>query len=69
MAIYEAPTVSVVGVLLQQWYIVGSKQSGGGGDGDDPFEMVLKPNTAYLLRATNSSGGSTDAAINLYWYE
>lgn len=44
-------------------------QSRVGGDARSGTELVLKPNTKYLLRVTNTSGGTIDINPVLNYYE
>lgn len=67
-----APTVSDTGTLLSDKLVpdVGGFLAAGGfeeaGFGE---EWILQPSTKYLVRFTNSSGGSIAISWKLRWYE
>lgn len=70
--LYLGPTVTSVGTLLEDEFI---GPTGGGahvtvGDpAQSPVEWILKKNTKYLLRVTNSSSGTANVYVRLFWYE
>ena len=57
--VFENPTVTAIGTEVQAILLTGSIQAGRG-DAQD-LEWVLKPNTDYLIRLPNNSGGAIDA--------
>ena len=70
LLVFSAPTILTVGTLLEPILIPGTKQSGSLGS-DASNEWILKQDTLYLIRITNNtaSGGTSRAAINMFWYE
>lgn len=67
---YSAPTVTVVGTPLNDRLNPGG--SGGnavGGNLRRGVEYILRPDTAYLIRATNISTGATQIGIGVEFYE
>ena len=42
---------------------------GTGGSSDMDQEIVLKPSTTYLIKATNLSGAAKALGLWLFWYE
>lgn len=46
---------------------VGSTSSGS--NRDTALEIVLKPDTTYVIRAQNTSGGAANASLWIYFYE
>lgn len=65
---YHTPTVSNLGsTLLRRWHS-GSGRAYGGGD-RGTHEFILKQNTSYLLRITNSTTNNNYMAVKLDWYE
>ena len=70
--LYHTPTVTGVGNLLLEDFIGvtgGGAHVSVGSPASSPLEWVLKKNSKYLLRATNTSGGSADVVIFFYWHE
>ena len=69
----DAPTVTANGTKFAQVYIPGATGTGGtrtgASAGVSNSEWVLKPNTAYMIKVTNSSSGSNDIQVNFQWYE
>jgi len=47
----------------------GGSGRGAGGNSTSDQEIVLKPNTTYLIKATNLSGGAAALGIWIFWYE
>lgn len=70
MEIYQGPTVTDAGALLEPVLATGNKQSGAIGS-DSTNEWILKAGTNYLIRITNNTpgGGSSNASANMFWYE
>ena len=66
LKVYHTPTVTSPGTALTT-FISGSGNRGGGSDKRDS-ELILKPDTKYLLQFT-ADGNNTPAAANLLWYE
>jgi hypothetical protein len=67
--VYEAPTVTVDGDLIDSSvYGTGKNSSTGGGDRGDR-EIVLKQNTIYLLRVTERDVLATTINLIFDWYE
>lgn len=68
-AFAKGVTSTPVGTILQQAGIGASgnpsSQSGGGGGADE--EIVLKPNTDYVITLTPD--GATEVLLTLFWYE
>lgn len=71
MAIYQTPTYSASGILLDDDLIVetsqGNNQNSGGGSVDDGW--VLKANTDYLIVMTNLSGATINWSAKFTWHE
>ena len=74
MAVSYTPTLTTDGVLIHTTWVpptasgVGQTQSGMA-NVDAGEEWILKPNTNYLFRITNSSGSTIDLSFDLLWYE
>lgn len=69
--VVHTPTVSAAGLLLDHFLVpggIGANFSGGGSARRDT-EWDLKPETKYVLRATNRSGGAQPMSLSLTWYE
>lgn len=66
LKIYHTPNVTSPGTALTT-FIAGAGNRGGGEDKRDN-EIILKPNTKYMLQFT-ADGNNTPAAANLLWYE
>jgi len=69
-AFVSEPTISVLGNLIRESIFQGG--SGGNAPGfnlSSSQEIILKPDTMYILRLSNLSGGSTQLALNLQYYE
>ncbi len=70
VAITDSPTVGVLGNLIRETILAGGTGGNANGFNLSPSqEVVLKPDTQYLLRATNISGSATVLALNLQSYE
>ena len=70
LAIYDAPTLTDDGVLLEPILIPGTKQSGSlGSEGSN--EWNLKQGEDYMIRVTNNTvgAGTSRFTINMFWYE
>lgn len=70
MRVYDSPTVTADGTLIEPILIPGTKQSGSfGSEGSN--EWILKQNATYMLRITNNTVGvgTSNYVLNLYWYE
>lgn len=67
--VFDTPTVAggAEGTVLRTWHF-GSNRSYGGGD-RGTHELILKQNTKYLLRVTNSTANDNFISIKLDWYE
>ena len=65
---FNNPTITDAGELLEATVISGTKQSGGAGEGV-VSEWVLKPATNYLLRYINKSTGAADISTRMMFYE
>jgi len=65
--IYHTPTITNVGTNISQ-AIVGAGK-GLGGTSRDENEAVLKQNTKYLCRITETNVNNTEVNILLDWYE
>lgn len=70
LLIYDAPTITTVGTLLEPVLVPSTKQAGAIGT-DASNEWILKQDTKYMIRVTNnkSGAGTSNAAINMFWYE
>ena len=66
--IFQGPTVSAIGTLLEDETVATGKDTAGSTDGL-AVEWDLLPNTKYLMRLTNNAGGALSANIVLIWYE
>ena len=66
--LYETPTITDLGTRLLQITMGAGKNSEGGSSRDDN-EIVLKRNTAYLIRATEQNIASTVVNLKFDWYE
>ncbi len=70
--IYAAPTITATGELTLVNRIIpagATVQTRVGGQSSKGVEWVLAPNTDYLLRVTNTSGGAVPVSVMLEWYE
>jgi hypothetical protein len=66
----HTPTLSTDGTQLSitGYLAAGTKHAGGGGDFGFSNEFILAPNTDYLLRVTNISGGVIKIATSVEGY-
>lgn len=60
---------SIVNARLVPGGAGAAPQSRTGGDARSGTEMILRPNTKYLLRVTNTSGGAIDVNPVINYYE
>jgi hypothetical protein len=68
--VYRGPTVSSLGTLLSTVLMPDTGPGPSGIFGDDPGEeWVFKPNSNYMFRFTNNSGGTVNVNFALSWYE
>jgi len=69
------PTVTTTGTLVHRKWIVptatgiGPRPDTGISDLANGEEWILKPQTSYLIRITNNSGGTISLAFDFLWYE
>ena len=67
---YYSPTISNSGALLYQTLLPGAKGSAAvGGETMSQSEAILKYSTDYLLKVQNKSGGNSNIAIEIDYYE
>ena len=70
LLVYDSPTLTTDGTLLEPILIPGTKQAGSlGSEGSN--EWNLKENEAYMIRITNNTAGAgtSNYTINMFWYE
>ena len=70
--ITHTPTTTLDGAQLQNAFLpggAGGPPSTPGGAARQDTEWVLAPDTNYLLRLTNRSGGAQPASLVVQWYE
>jgi len=70
LVVYDTPTLTDDGVLLEAILIPGSKQIGAlGTEGSN--EWNLKQGEDYMIRITNNTvgAGTSRFTINMFWYE
>lgn len=69
--VYMNPTITANGTLLatRQILQVGGGAHIEGGEASISSEWILKPNTKYIIKITNSSGGSINFSSSFYYYE
>lgn len=68
--IYDTPTITNDGTLIEPVLVPGTKQSGSlGSEGSN--EWNLKVSTNYMIRITNNTtgAGTSRFTINMFWYE
>lgn len=70
MIVYNEPTITADGTLLEPILIPGTKQSGSFGS-EASNEWILKQDETYMIRITNNTVGAGDSnfTINLFFYE
>lgn len=70
LTVYDGPTITSDGTLLETTLVTGTKQAGSFGT-NASNEWDLKPSSNYMIRITNNTagGGTTRFAINMFWYE
>jgi len=68
--IYDSPTVTTVGNLLEPVLVPSVNKIGALGVGASN-EWILKESTIYLIRVTNNTSGSgtSRGSANMFWYE
>ena len=65
--IYSGPTVTATGSVFIR-YKIGAGRTGGSSSAEN--EVILKPNTKYLIRLTSNVTGATNTIDYLAdWYE
>lgn len=70
MGVFRAPTVSDDGTLLLETFGPGGTKKNAVGSESSAFhEWILRPDTIYLFRITNTSGGVEDISIEIDVYE
>lgn len=73
MQIYGAPTVTDPGVLLHQLWAPDTGATGshqiGISNVQNGEEWILRPDTGYMLRITNNSGGTISLSYEFLFYE
>jgi len=66
----HTPSVTGTGTQIGRSFMGGGiRNSAVGGEATTQLEFILLPNTKYLFRATNKSGGAADISINIAFYE
>lgn len=70
MLVYEGPTITTDGTLLEPVLAPGTKSEGSLGS-DAANEWILKTNANSMIRITNNTpgGGTSRATVNMTWYE
>jgi len=68
VVVTSTPTGITAGTTLLRSYHLGSGRSFGGG-ARSTHEFILKQNTKYLVRLTNSTANNNYMAVKLDWYE
>jgi len=70
MLVYDTPTLTDDGVLLEPILIPGTKQAGSFGS-EASNEWILRQDETYLIRITNNTAGvgTSNFTINLFFYE
>lgn len=69
---FTTPTITLVGTMMHIRLLPGGTgpgQSTSGSTIRENTEWVLEPNTNYLIRVTNRSGGAQPISILTQWYE
>ncbi len=70
LLIYDIPTITGDGTLLEPILIPGTKQAGSFGS-EASNEWILKASSNYMIRITNNTvgAGTSNFTINMFWYE
>lgn len=70
MTVFESPTITTDGTLLEPIIIPGTKQQGSFGS-EASNEWNLKADTIYMIRITNNTigAGTSRFTLNMFWYE
>lgn len=70
LVVSHTPTITDLGTEIFDSYVFGGEKSKATG-GSDGFaeEIILKPNTKYLIRITNDSGASEVVVVDGHFYE
>lgn len=70
LLVYDTPTITADGTLLEPILIPGTKQAGSFGS-EASNEWILKADEAYMIRITNNTTGvgNSNFTINLFFYE
>lgn len=70
IAVYHTPTITSDGTDIHSDFMpLGKDQGGSNIAAGYENHMVLKPNTKYMFRVLNESGGIIKAAICIAWFE
>lgn len=70
--LYHTPTITATSEITMVNRIIpagATAQTRVGGQSSKGVEWVLAPNTDYLLRITNTSGGNIPVSVMFEWYE
>ena len=65
---YSGPTITNAGTLLFHWFVPGGTKKDVGQSWGEA-EWILAPDTDYLLRVTNRSGGAIQFSFSIAWSE
>jgi len=68
VVVTSTPTSITTGTTIIRSYHLGSGRSSGGGE-RGTHEFILKQNTKYLFRITNSTTNNNYMSVKLDWYE
>ena len=68
VSVYNGPTVTNDGTIIDYFLIAGSKQSGGIGEGNE-IELIWKPSTNYAVKVTNNGTGIANFGLYAGWIE
>ena len=70
LLVYDAPTLTADGALLEPILIPGTKQAGSFGS-EASNEWILKQDETYMIRLTNNTAGAgtSNFTINMFFYE
>jgi hypothetical protein len=70
LVVSHTPTVTTLGTLKHQGYSIGGEHNKlTGGENGFSEEIILTPNTKYLMRVTNTAGVASIIVIHTHWYE